>query len=198
MRSTRKPFVDRPARRRGRAARPAPDRRAARDGVRQRSRLARRHEQPVDAVYDRFGRAADARGHHRRACGHRLEQHVRQRFVERRHDRDSDAGEKRRHVGAQAREDDAIAHAELARQIGQHLPVVPLVRVRVADDDEPRVGKPAAQSTAASRNCSRPFRRFSRETTATIGASVGNAELGQEPIRVAGCRRSARGRRRWE
>ena len=125
---------------------------------------------PVSLVHQRLRRAADARGHRGRARRHRLEQHVRQRLVERRHHRHVHARQQRRNIGAQPGEDHAIAHAEPGGEVASArsgtAPPSGSSRRRPGSGRRDSAGFSIA---AASRRFSSPFRRVSRETTATSG-----------------------------
>ena len=83
-----------------------------------------------------------------------------------------EAREQRRHVQPQAREDDAVADAQTRGQPLQRRQILLVAgrRLRRRRGNAPR-GCRAASTAAASRNCSSPLRRVSRETTVTSGAS---------------------------
>ena len=135
--------------------------------------IACRNEQAVGAVVDRLRCTADPCGDQRRAGGHRFQQDVRQRLVERRHDRDRRGRQQLRNITPQPGKHDAVGQSErpvrLVRidQYGLSFGLVSPTITNRAD------GTSRATSAAASRNCSRPFSGFNRDTTRTTGAPSG-------------------------
>ena len=92
-------------------------------------------------MLERLGGAADVGGHDRRAGGHRFEQDVRERFVQRRHHRHIHRRQQRRHIVSKAGEDHAIADAEALRALRELLEIGHVVdRTRLADDEKANVG----------------------------------------------------------
>ena len=104
---------------------------------------------------------------------HRFEQHVRERFAERRHHRDVCGREQRRHVGAQAGEQDPIRDALLDRALLQLVEVGTLTWCGLTHDEEPCVLVALFENGRRLDELFEPFSRVSLETTTTSGVPAG-------------------------
>lgn len=99
--------------------------RQPRDRVSDRIRISRFHKKTRPSILDQFGISTDTSGHDRKACSHRLQNHIRQTFRQGRVDHHIDFAQDLADVPALTGEDDTVAQIQFPRQMFHFRPVVP-------------------------------------------------------------------------
>ena len=104
------------------------------DRAGERRRVARRHQQTVDAVFDDLGNAAGARRHDRRLAGHGVEQRGAEALGHRAHREHVEAFDAAQDVGAESRQQHVLLEVVLVDQAFEVFAQLPF-----AENDEPGV-----------------------------------------------------------